>query len=232
MTERGAGALARSREHFAVGASALHWDRQGVDIDIVEVCAPWPRRLIGKVRLDFETLNGRVFELESVGRHNWRPIAPLARVSVTMSHPALQWRGHGYFDTNRGDEPLEAGFRGWSWSRARLRAGARIFYEAEKRRGGQTALSLFFAENGALVERPAPGLALLPQTLWRLPRSTRSEHSARVISTLEDAPFYARSEIAHRIDGEEAISVHESLDLDRFANPIVKAMLPFRMPRA
>jgi carotenoid 1,2-hydratase len=53
-----------------------------------------------------------------------------------------------------------------------------------------------------------------------------------VISTLEDAPFYARSLIGHRVDGEDAISMHESLDLDRFANPVVKAMLPFRMPRA
>jgi len=231
MTERGAGALARSRENFAVGSSALRWDGQGLDIDIVEVCAPWPHRLVGRVRLDVETFNARVFELEPVGRHLWRPIAPLARVSVTMSHPALQWRGHGYFDTNRGDEPLEAGFRGWSWSRARVREGARVFYESENRRGGQTALSLLFAENGALVERLAPDLVRLPQTRWRLPRSTRSENPAHVIATLEDAPFYARSNIAHRIDGEDAVSVHESLDLDRFANPVVKAMLPFRMPR-
>jgi carotenoid 1,2-hydratase len=232
MTERGAGALARSGDRFAVGRSALRWDGGGLDIDINEVCAPWPRRLIGRVRLDVEALNREVFELEANGRHFWRPIAPLARVSVMMSHPALQWRGHAYFDMNRGDEPLESGFRGWSWSRARFRDQARIFYEAEGRSGGQTALSLVFDTNGALVERPAPGLVRLPKTLWRLPRHTRSEQPARVLSTLEDAPFYARSRIAHRIDGEDVISMHESLDLDRFANPVVKAMLPFRMPRA
>jgi carotenoid 1,2-hydratase len=232
MTERGAGALARSDDRFEVGRSSLRWDGQGLDIDIDEVCAPLPRRLIGKVRLDVETLNREVFELEAIGRHFWRPIAPLARVSVTMSHPALQWRGHAYFDTNRGDEPLEDGFRGWTWSRARFRDQARIFYEAEDRRGGQTALSLVFDANGALAARPAPGLVHLPKTLWRLPRLTRSEQSARVLSTLEDAPFYARSRIAHRIDGEDVISMHECLDLDRFAKPVVKAMLPFRMPRA
>jgi carotenoid 1,2-hydratase len=231
MTERGAGALARSSDGFRVGPSALHWDGQGLDIDINEVCSPLPRRVIGRVRLDVETFNARVFELESMGRHVWRPIAPLARVSVNMSHPALQWRGHGYFDTNRGHEPLEAGFRAWNWSRARVRQGARVFYESENRRGGQTALSLVFGENGDLVERPAPGLVHLPETRWRLPRSTRSEQPARVIETLEDAPFYARSRIVHRIDGEDAISMHESLDLDRFSNPVVKAMLPFRMPR-
>ncbi len=232
MTERGAGALARSTNSFAVGPSALHWDGQGLDIDIDEICAPLPRRLIGRVRLDAETLNRQSFELESQGRHFWRPIAPLARVSVEMKHPAIQWRGHAYFDTNRGDEPLEAGFSSWHWSRARLREGTRVFYESENRRGGQTALSLIFTESGEWVERPAPGVVPLPQTLWRLPRLTRSERPARVLETLEDAPFYARSRIAHRVDGEDAISMHESLDLDRFANPVVKAMLPFRMPRA
>jgi carotenoid 1,2-hydratase len=231
MTERGAVALARSTDCFAVGQSALHWDGQGLDIDIDEVCAPLPRRLIGRVRLDAEILNPRIFELESQGRHFWRPIAPLARVSVDMAQPGIRWKGHAYFDMNHGDEPLEAGFRAWSWSRARLRDQARIFYEAESRRGGQTALSLAFDANGSVVERPAPSLVRLPKTLWRLPRFTRSEQPAHVLSTLEDAPFYARSRIAHRVDGEDAISVHESLDLDRFSNPLVKAMLPFRMPR-
>jgi carotenoid 1,2-hydratase len=231
MTERGAGALVRSHDGFAVGTSALFWDGKGLDIDIDEVCAPLPRRVIGRVRLDIETLNGRAFDIESGGRHVWRPIAPLARVSVEMSRPALQWRGHAYFDMNRGNEPLEDGFRSWHWSRARMRDGARVFYEAEKRRGGETALSLIFTPKGEVVERPAPEIAPLPQTRWRLPRVTRSERPARVLETLEDAPFYARSRIAHRVDGEDAISVHESLDLDRFAKPVVKAMLPFRMPR-
>ena len=237
MTERGAGALLRSRDDFAVGPSALHWDGGGLDIDIDEFCAPFPRRLIGHVRLDVETINSRTFELEPVGRHVWRPIAPLARVTVNMSQPALRWRGHAYFDTNRGAEPLEAGFREWHWSRARLANRgnigdqARIFYDADKRRGGQAALSLIFDARGGLVERPAPGFVRLPNSQWRLPRLVRSEDEARVISTLEDAPFYARSHIAHRIDGEQAQSVHESLDLDRFASPVVKAMLPFRMPR-
>jgi len=231
MTERGAGALSRSAESFAVGPSALHWDGAGLDIDINEFCAPWPRRLVGKVRLDVETINTRAFELESAGRHFWRPISPLARVSVAMSRPDVRWRGHAYFDTNRGAEPLEAGFREWHWSRARLHDRARVFYDADKRRGGHTALSLEFDAKGGLFERPAPDFVRLPQSAWRLPRVARSSQSARVLATLEDSPFYSRSQIAHVIDGEEAVSVHESLDLDRFAKPVVQKMLPFRMPR-
>jgi carotenoid 1,2-hydratase len=48
---------------------------------------------------------------------------------------------------------------------------------------------------------------------------------------LEDAPFYARSVVAARLFGEPVLSFHESLALDRFANPWVRLMLPFRVPR-
>jgi carotenoid 1,2-hydratase len=56
-------------------------------------------------------------------------------------------------------------------------------------------------------------------------------HAPRLIRTLEDAPFYSRSDVAARQNGQMARIVHESLDLDRLVSPIVKAMLPFRMPR-
>ena len=49
--------------------------------------------------------------------------------------------------------------------------------------------------------------------------------------TLEDAPFYARSQLSARLFGETVDVMHESLSLDRFRRPIVQAMLPFRMPR-
>ncbi len=60
---------------------------------------------------------------------------------------------------------------------------------------------------------------------------TQSEGEARVAKTLLDTPFYARSLVEHRIFGERAISMHESLDLTRFSKSYVKWMLPFRMPR-
>ena len=54
---------------------------------------------------------------------------------------------------------------------------------------------------------------------------------ASVIKTWEDAPFYARSTLASRLYGEQVVAVQESLDLRRFASPIVQFMLPYRMPR-
>ena len=231
MTERGRRSQRRSADTFALGRSRLDWDGAGLDIQIDETCAPWPRRLRGQVRLACEGLNARTFELERHGGHLWRPIAPLARVSVELDEPALSWRGAGYFDTNRGEEPLENAFRSWMWSRGRLNRGARVFYEADRRREPPLALSLDFAAKGGVREVEAPARVDLPRTAWRLARATRSDGPAQVLGALEDAPFYARARISHRLEGEDAVSMHETLDLDRFASPVVKAMLPFRMPR-
>ncbi len=222
--------MQRSANAFVVGASALAWDGNGLDVFIDERCAPLPRRLRGRVRLEPEALNGKEFSLESAGGHRWRPIAPLARVKADFSVPELDWSGHGYFDANRGDEPLEAGFSHWTWSRARTRDGARVFYEAERRREEALSLSLRFTTDGGFCETPAPPAAALPATGWRIARRTRGEAITRV-KTLEDTPFYARSRIAHALDGEPVVSMHESLDLERFSHPLVKCMLPFKMPR-
>ena len=50
----------------------------------------------------------------------------------------------------------------------------------------------------------------------------------RLVRTLEDTPFYARSEVAGRVLGEDARGVHEALDLDRFNARVVQLMLPYR----
>ena len=46
-----------------------------------------------------------------------------------------------------------------------------------------------------------------------------------------DAPFYSRAAVRTRIDGEETIGVHEALDLNRFASPLLKPMLAVKVPR-
>lgn len=93
-------------------------------------------------------------------------------------------------------------------------------------------LSLEFDRSGGFAAFAPPPVVALPRSRWRIERTTRSEDGgARVIDGFEDTPFYSRSRIEHALLGERVSSMHESLDLDRFANPVVRAMLPFRMPR-
>ena len=46
-----------------------------------------------------------------------------------------------------------------------------------------------------------------------------------------DAQFYSRSVVETMLNGERVQGVHEALDLDRFASPVVKSMLACRVPR-
>ena len=231
MTERRRGAVSRDADALRIGPSAMAWDGRRLRIEIDERGAPLPRPVRGAVVLEPEAWSERVFELSARNGHVWRPIAPFARVQVNFREPNLAWSGGAYLDFNAGRAPLQSEFRRWTWSRARLGYGAAILYEAERRHEPPLLMSLRFGRDGALRETAAPPKAALPKTRWRVERETRSEAGAQVAATFEDSPFYARSAIAHRLDGEDAVSMHESLDLERFSRNIVRAMLPFRMPR-
>ena len=170
--------------------------------------------------------------LDTAGRHRWRPIAPCARVEVVLDRPGLSWSGSAYLDTNQGDRPLEADFHRWDWSRAPVPGGSAILYDVA-RRGAEDRLTLAlrYAASGGVVEFAAPESRPLPRSGWRVERRIGSEGAPHVIETLEDTPFYARSVVGARWLGGPVAAMHESLSLDRFRMPIVKAMLPFRMPR-
>jgi carotenoid 1,2-hydratase len=169
--------------------------------------------------------------LDAAGRHRWSPIAPCARAEVAFEHPALRWSGPAYLDTNEGDRPLETDFSFWHWCRAPLGDGAAVLYEVARRDGTGQALALRYAAAGGVIDAELPPPAELPRTRWLVPRPTRADGAARVVRTLEDAPFYSRSVLATRLCGEPVTAIHESLSLDRFAARWVQAMLPFRIPR-
>ena len=234
MTERGRAAVSRSATRLKIGPSAMAWDGSALVIRIDEITAPWPSRLHGTVRVRPLVENSRVFALDAAGRHRWQPIAPLARVEVTLDRPARRWSGTGYFDTNDGDAPLEADFSRWDWCRAAHPDGATVLYNTFRRDGGTAALALSFAAGRDVEERDPPPVAMLPATRWGVGRQTRADagHAARVARTLTDAPFYARSVVETRLFGRDVTALHESLSLDRFRKPWVQMMLPFRMPRA
>jgi len=232
MTERSSAAMVRADDHLQIGGSALAWDGEALTIEIAETCAPLPFPLRGHVRLTPAATFSRFYPLDAVGLHVWRPIAPRARVEANFSAPSLAWRGSGYFDFNSGDEPVENAFSGWSWSRADVGERAVVHYDARPLAGAPRSLALRFAGE-RVDEVEAPPFAALPRSMWGIAREARSEpqEKARVIKTLEDTPFYARSLVGARLDGASCAAMHESLDLRRFRSPLVQAMLPFRMPR-
>ena len=233
MTERGRAAVARTADTLAIGPSAMSWHGGALTVEIDEIAAPLPRRIRGTVRLFPSGVGRETYRLDAAGRHLWRPVAPCARVEVVLQNPAMRWSGEGYFDTNAGSVPLEADFSRWNWSRAAMRDGAAVLYDVTRRDGSRHKMALRFGRDGRAEDFAALPDAPLPHALWRVARATQADGGqARVLRTLEDSPFYARSVVASSLLGEDVRAMHESLDLDRFAMPLVKAMLPFRMPRA
>ena len=233
MTERGAAALVRTRERLVLGPSALHWRGDRLHVDVDERAAPWPRRVRGRVVLHPLALCDHVEWLDPGHRHRWSPIAPRARIEVDLPQPGTRWQGDAYLDCNWGAVPLARDFVSWDWSRAHLRGGSSaVVYDIRGRDGGVCTLTLGFDSAGRAQSRSAPPPAALPRSSWGLQRCTRGDDAqARLLHTLEDGPFYARSLAQARWWGEPVRTVHERLSLDRFIAPWVQAMLPFRMPR-
>jgi carotenoid 1,2-hydratase len=240
MTERDAAAVARDQDRLSIGPSSVAWDGSGLTLWIDEVSAPLPRRIRGCVRLYPAAIETRVLALDAAGRHRWRPIAPCARVEVSLTSPALSWSGPAYLDTNTGDRPLEDDFARWDWSRAAVPGGTIVLYDVTPRAMTPNApmssrsLAMRYASSGGVQDCEPPPSALLPATRWGVARRIGSApgHPPSVIATLEDTPFYARSVVSTQCDGAPVVALHESLSLDRFRAPWVQAMLPFRMPRA
>ena len=230
MTEHGRGQVARTQERFSIAASALTWRGDALEIDLRETAAPIPMPVRGRITLTPRFAPQTALAIDPQGRHWWAPIAPVCDVALEMTAPALSWRGLGYLDSNGGTEPLETGFRQWDWTRAHQGDGCLVAYRGQPRAGGALDMMLRLRADGSVTDAARPPVQHMPRTIWGLPRTTRAQ-TARLRRTLEDAPFYARSELWARFDGHDGPAMHESLDLDRFASAWVKTLLPVRMPR-
>jgi len=229
MTERGVGALQQSTHRLDIGPSALRSSDSGLEIDIQERATPFGQRVAGRVSLVFDAASDQCFELDGAGEHWWWPIAPIAQIDVAMERPGLQWGGAAYVDSNYGSRPVETGFASWNWCRGHGPEGdCQIHYDAQLSGGGEKRLSLSADRSGELARIPSPDLQQLPRgPVWRVSRPARIPAQAVSVKTLEDTPFYTRSEI--QVEGGHFM--HESLDLHRFCRPWVQFLLPFRMPR-
>ena len=152
---------------------------------------------------------------------------------MDLDAPGWRWDGHGYFDGNFGTRPMEDDFRFWTWSRFPARGGSLCVYDAARRDGTDAPVAMRFDADGSARVIDAPAPVPMGRTRWGLPRAVRADPGTRPrpVRAMLDAPFYARSVVETTIDGETLRGVHEVIDLDRYANPLIKPMLAFRVPR-
>jgi carotenoid 1,2-hydratase len=232
MTERSRRHCHRDVQRFQIGPSALRWDGTALHVDVSEVGAPVPHRITGSIRVEPTQLFKFSTPLDLRSRHRWGPIAPVARIEVNLAEPAQQWSGSAYMDSNEGDEPIENGFTSWDWSRCQLRNGSTaVLYDICHKPQGSSLLPLVFDRQGNVQRFEAPQRRELPRTAWRLRRAVHSSASVRIQEQLEDTPFYQRAILRSELLGEPVTSFHESLSIPRLVSPVVRAMLPMRMPR-
>ncbi|WP_437531568.1 carotenoid 1,2-hydratase [Sorangium sp. So ce726] len=240
LTERPRGAVFRSPRSLAIGPSLMEWSGGELHVSFDEITAPLPSRLSGTVRVR-PSAPGPAADgahhgvaLDGRGLHRWTPIAPIARAEVELSHPSLRFSGSAYLDTNAGEEPLDHAFERWTWSRAVGSDGIALTYDVRRRDGTRMLLSPAFDAAGGARELPPLAPRPLGDTRWGMAREIAADPGSapRLLRTLEDTPFYARSLAAATFGGKPATVVHEALSLDRFTSPWVQLLLPFRMRRA
>ncbi|MEM1375245.1 MAG: carotenoid 1,2-hydratase [Pseudomonadota bacterium] len=235
MTDRGASALRVSRDTFTVGPSSMRWTGKELVIDINEVSGPpIVSRVRGQVRVRPTAVTDVEMPLTPDGAHVWRPFAPTSRISVDLDAPGWQWDGHGYFDANFGTRALEQDFSYWNWGRFPRGDGSVCFYDADRLDGSKLATAVAFDAAGrASVPKNPPPLTRFKRSLWQVRRETRADpgHMPVQVQNMLDAPFYSRSAVRTRIDGQDCVGVHEALDLVRFRSPLIKPMLAVRVPR-
>ena len=240
MTERSAQSIHRTENEFTIGPSKMAWDGEAITFDICEIGVPIPQKIIGKVKVHPHGFSRHLWALDKDAAHHWGPIAPSARVEVTMSEPNIKWSGHGYFDANEGIEPVnqidKPVFADWDWSRASLSDGSTaVIYDVRQAAGlPDRVLALKFSKDARLVESfIPPAKQVLAPTFWRIKRQMRSDTAVvpRVLQTLEDTPFYARSVLQSGLLGETVTSLHETLDIPKLTSMSTQLMLPWRMPR-
>lgn len=234
MTDRGQSALRQSENLFQVGPSSMIWDKDRLIIDVNEIGAlPMVSRVRGQIILTPTAVTHVELALTDDSAHIWRPFAPTAKITVDLNGAGWQWEGHGYFDSNFGTRALEEDFSYWTWGRYPTKGGSTCFYDATRLDGSELAAAMHFDCAGNSSHIPLPPKAPLKRSLWTVSRETRSDagYRPKQVKNMLDAPFYSRSAVKTRLNGEETVGVHEALDLVRFRNPLMKPILAVRVPR-
>ena len=211
----------------------MEWRDGALVIDVDEWSNPIISRVKGQIRLYPEGLTNVELPLKSDGSHVWRPFAPTARIEVDLNRSHWQWSGHGYFDANFGTHALEDDFSYWTWGRYPTKGGTVTAYDADRRDGTQLAVGVRFDTDGGAHQVDLPAVTRFARNPWLVRRETRADpgYRPREMMAMLHAPFYSRAAVRTQIDGTETVGVHEALDLNRFASPLIKPMLMMRVPR-
>ncbi|RKE79517.1 carotenoid 1,2-hydratase [Rhizobium sp. AG855] len=241
MTERSAGHLKRNSSALTIGSSTMRFDGSELAIAFDEVFLPWPgqrflpKRMRGEIRLAPDFLGQRAYSIDEAGGHVWQPVAPSGRVNISCdSCPGGGWSGDGYHDMNFGARPLEADFAGWDWARGTTRDGRTVvLYDSLLASGTNHRFGLVYAADGAVCTFQPPAGQPLKRGFWGVGGGIACDDAVEPIlrNRFEDTPFYRRSLVETAIFGDRVRMVHETLDCRRLAMPLVRLMLPFRMPR-
>ncbi len=241
MTERSQRHLHRGKSFLQIGRSSLRFDGSDFVIAFDEVFLPWPgqrwlpKRMRGEIRLAPSFLADQTYLLDVAGRHAWKPVAPCGR--VTVSCDAMKdggWSGDGYHDMNHGNRPLEEDFQGWDWARGTTADGRTVLlYDSVLASGDNRRSGLVYTDRGAVSHSEPPARRLLKRGFWGVGGGVACDEGTtpELLGAYEDTPFYRRSLVETAIAGDRVVMMHETLDCRRLAMPLVKLMLPFRMPR-
>ena len=233
MTERGEESLIQTKDQLKIGPSSFSWEKDKLVIRIDEIATPHLDRVYGKITIKPKAITEVEVCLTPDGAHVWRPFAPNAEIEVDIKKKGWNWKGHGYFDANFGTRALEQDFSYWTWGRFPDSNGSFTFYDAALRNKKLFSAALRFKNDGTVEEISAPPEAKISRSLWAVKRKTRCDlgYKPKQIKHMLDAPFYTRSAVRTKLYGEELTGVHEALDLDRFASPLLKPIIALRVPR-
>jgi carotenoid 1,2-hydratase len=234
LTERKSSAVARDASSLSIGASTMRWLPNGaLEIWVDERSAPWGARIRGRILFHPELRTSEAVAIDGRGEHLWWPVAPFGRVEVELRDPSVRFSGKAYLDSNAGDGPLEESFASWSWARLSGEHEVSITYDVVTQHGSAIRHGVEVDRDGV---RPlvASESARLGMTRFGLSRTMRSPWGAeaKLVRTVEDGPFYARSIVQCEEPGRSPVrGVHEVVSLDRFASSWVQFLIPFRMRR-
>jgi carotenoid 1,2-hydratase len=242
MTERGRSSLVRDSRRLAIGKSVMTMHDGRLLIDFEETALPWPGQralpkvIRGTIEMVPDVACTQVFPLDADGHHIWSPRMPRATASIACAAlPGGGWNGRAYHDMNYGDRPIEQDFTGWDWARGSdgPDGDTIILYDAALQQGGRRRLALRCAGSDDLEPLEMPGRQELPRAFWGVRSGIACDDGLwpQRRLTLEDTPFYTRALVDTTIAGRSVAMVHETLDCRRLAHPVVRLMLPFRMPR-